>query len=222
MKKKEKNNDYKFILLGDSSVGKTSIFKKITTGIFNDKNISTIGMDKRTIRFQGIETQINGVKKKLDFNIVLFDTAGQERYRSITKTYFTGSDGIILIYDITSKKTFENVEDWIKSITDVISNMDTGHYIITLLGNKKDIVEAGLKDREVQEDDAEKLCNEKNIEWGGECSAKTCTTEELKDILIKTWKNYIDKFGIKEEISGQRRMEGSQYKKKVVKKSNFC
>lgn len=222
MKKNEKNNDYKFILIGDSSVGKTSIFKKITTEIFNEKNISTIGMDKRTLRFKDVDIKINDVSKKLDFNVVLFDTAGQERYRAITKTYFTGSDGVILIYDITNKKTFQNVESWLKSISEVIASMDTGHYIITLLGNKKDIVESGAKDREVEEDEAEQLCSEKKIYWGGEYSAKESTPEELKNMLIKTWKYYVDKFGIKEEISGQRRMEGSKYKKKSAKKNSFC
>ena len=221
MSKNERINDYKFILIGDSSVGKTSIFKKITTEQFNEKNISTIGMDKRTLNFKDIEVNIKGVPKKLDFNIVLFDTAGQERYRSITKTYFTGSDGVILLYDITSKKTFENVEGWLNSITEIISNASTGRYTITLLGNKKDIVENGIKDREVEEEDAEKLCSEKEIDWGGECSAKSFSPGDLKEILINTWKNYVEKFGIKEEISGQRKMEGSQYKKRTKKKS-FC
>ena len=78
----------------------------------------------------------------------------------------------------------------------------------------KDIVENGIKDREVEEEDAEKLCSEKEIDWGGECSAKSFSPQDLKEILINTWKNYVEKFGIKEEISGQKRMEGSKYKKK--------
>ena len=59
---KQKNNDYKIILIGNSAVGKTSIFKKISSGSFTDRNISTIGMDKRTMSFKDIEVELNGKK----------------------------------------------------------------------------------------------------------------------------------------------------------------
>ena len=219
--KNEKNNDYKFILIGDSAVGKTSIFKKITTEIFSEKNISTIGMDKRTLYFKEIDVNIKGEAKKEDFNILLFDTAGQERYRAITKTYFQGSDGVIILYDITSKKTFLDVESWLDSLSEALSHWKNGNYVITLLGNKLDLVESGLKPREVEEEEAEKICNEKEIYWAGECSVKDFTTKELTDILITTWKNYVEKFGLKEVIKSQMKMKGMQYKKKT-KKGSFC
>ncbi len=219
-KKNEKNNDYKFILIGDSAVGKTSIFKKLNTEVFSEKNISTIGIDKRTLYFKDIEVKIKDQTKKVDFNILLFDTAGQERYRAITKTYFQGSDGIIILYDITSKKTFLGVEAWLESITQTLSHWKTGHYVITLLGNKLDLVESDEKPREVQEEEAENICIEKEIFWAGECSVKSFTVQQLNDILIKTWKNYIEKFGIKEEITSQMKMSGTKYKKK--KKAGFC
>ena len=219
-KKNEKNNDYKFILIGDSAVGKTSIFKKLNTEVFSEKNISTIGIDKRTLYFKDIEVKIKDQTKKVDFNILLFDTAGQERYRAITKTYFQGSDGIIILYDITSKKTFLGVEAWLESITQTLSHWKNGHYVITLLGNKLDLVESDEKKREVQEEEAENICIEKEIFWAGECSVKNFTVQQLNDILIKTWKNYIEKFGIKEEITSQMKMSGTKYKKK--KKAGFC
>ena len=156
-KKHENNTQYKFILIGDSSVGKTSIFKKITTEIFSVKNISTIGMDKRTLNFKDIEVNINGENKKMDFDLILFDTAGQERYRSITKTYFQSSDGVIILYDITNKKTFEGVETWLDSLDQVLSTWKTNHYVVTLLGNKLDLVTNGEKSREVEEEEASKL-----------------------------------------------------------------
>ena len=93
-----KNNDYKIILIGDSGVGKTSLFKKISNGIFTGKNISTIGMDKITIIFKDINVDIKGKEQKEDFNIMLYDTAGQERYRAITKNYFQGTDMVYMIY----------------------------------------------------------------------------------------------------------------------------
>ena len=220
-KNKEKNNDYKFLVIGDRSVGKTSIFKKITTDIFSEKNISTIGMDKRTLYFNDIEVKINEETKKADFSIILLDTAGQERYHSITKTYFQGSDGIIVLYDITSKKSFEGVGKWLDSITQTLSHWNTAHYVVTLVGNKFDLVDNGDKEREVEVEEAEKICLQKQIYFAGEYSVKNSTTQELTDILIKTWKNYVEKFGLKKEISTQIRMEGSKYKKKI-NKNCFC
>ena len=220
-KNNEKNNEYKFILIGDSSVGKTSIFKKITTEIFTEKNISTIGMDKRTLFFKDIEVNIKGETKKEDFKILLFDTAGQERYRAITKTYFQGSDGVIILYDITTKKTFLDVESWLESLTQTLSHWKNGNYVITLIGNKLDLVESNIKSREVEEEEAEKICNDKEIYWAGECSVKDFTPKELTDILITTWKNYVEKFGIKDKVKTQMKMKGMQYKKKT-KKTGIC
>ena len=216
-KKNEKNNDYKFILIGDSAVGKTSIFKKITTEVFYEKNIATIGMDKRTLYFKEIDVNINGEAKKEDFNIILFDTAGQERYRAITKTYFQGSDGVIILYDITSRKTFLDVESWLDSIKETLSHWKNGNYVITLIGNKLDLVDSGIKPREVEEEEAEKICQDKEINWLGECSVKDFTPKELTDIIITTWKNYVGKFGLKGEIKSQMKMKGTQYKKKTKK-----
>ena len=68
----QKNNDYKVILVGNSSTGKTTIYKKLCSTTFTDKNISTIGMDKRTLIFKDIEVDINGKKQKEDFYIILY------------------------------------------------------------------------------------------------------------------------------------------------------
>ena len=217
----QKNNEYKIILIGDSAVGKTSIFKKLSTGQFVDKNISTIGMDKRTLNFKDIEVEINGNKKKEEFNIILYDTAGQERYRAITKNYFRSSDIVFVIYDITNRKSFENVEGWLESLSQILSNWKTGKYIVTLLGNKLDFVENDEKPRQVEEEEAQKLCDDKDIIWGGECSVKNFSAEEMTEVFIKSWRAFVQKFGIKNELSSQNRIEGSKYEKKK-KKNGFC
>ena len=125
----ENKIEYKIILLGNSAVGKTSLFKKIITNEFSEKNISTIGMDKRTIQ---IDTEIEdkGNKSTKSFDISLIDTAGQERFKSITKTYYKGSDGILLIYDVTNKDSFTNVKSWIDSIHESIGNHENTKYVI--------------------------------------------------------------------------------------------
>ena len=107
--------EYKFILIGNSGVGKTSILKFLSTGVFPTETISTIGVDKKTLDVS-VEVEENNKKIKKDFIISLFDTAGQEKFRSIAATYYRGSDGILLLYDITDRNSFESIEMWINSI----------------------------------------------------------------------------------------------------------
>ena len=177
--------NYKFALLGDSSVGKTSIFKKISTGEFFLENISTIGTDKKSIEYNDIEIEINGKTEKKSFLIELFDTAGQERYRSITKNYIKGSDGIILIYDITNTQSFENVKAWVNQIREEASS----NVIIYIAGNKVDMED----ERKVDRDDGEKLAEELGFPFV-ETSAKNGinineTFEDLVERIDKVYGN---------------------------------
>ena len=158
---------YKIILIGDSSVGKTCIFKKLTLGTYSDKNISTIGVDRKSFI---IELKINedGEEIEKSFRIQLWDTAGQERYRSITKGYYKDSQALLLIYDITNKSTFDNVDKWITGVKDSLGDEDNdkenSNYIIILLGNKLDLDEAGL--RKINKEDAEEICKKKKYYLG--------------------------------------------------------
>ena len=88
--------NYRFILIGNSGVGKTSFFRKLSTGEFYEKNISTIGIEKKTFNLD-INMDNNGKPENKKFDIYLFDTAGQEKFRAITFNYFKGTDGILLI-----------------------------------------------------------------------------------------------------------------------------
>ena len=113
--------NYKIILIGDSGVGKTSFFRKLYTGEFSEKNISTIGIEKKSFDLE-IEVNKEGAKVKEKFALSLFDTAGQEKFRAVTLNYFKGSDGIFLLYDITRKTSFEQVTVWINSIRESLGN----------------------------------------------------------------------------------------------------
>ena len=117
---------FKIVLIGDTSVGKTNILSKYLKGEFDPKSRSTVGVEF-------------GVKNfKIENNIVkvqIWDTAGEERYRSITNAYYKGAKGSLLVYDITNKKSFENVEKW---ISDLKANADEDISMI-LLGNKTDL-----------------------------------------------------------------------------------
>ena len=186
--------NYKILLLGNSAVGKTSLFKKVTTGVFSDKNISTIGMDRRRLPFQ-VPNLENGVKKVKNIDISLLDTAGQERFRSITKSYFKGADGIFLLYDVTNRESFDQVENWINSIHEQIGDHSKSKYIIVLFGNKIDLVNENLKPRLVSEEEAKQKCVDKNIEWGGECSAKTSSKEDFMEKFQKYVEKIYEKVG---------------------------
>ena len=213
--------NYKFVLLGDSSVGKTCIFKKISTGLYSDKNISTIGQDKRTINYENIDVNIDGKLVKRSFDISLFDTAGQERFRSITKNYIKGADGVILIYDITNRQSFEHVQNWLDNIIEILSDWKTQNYLIVLIGNKLDLVkdDDNLNDeekkRKVTTEEGEKKCKDSGIQWGGECSAMEFTLEQMKDLFGKFVIQIFSKVGVKET---QQHVEKIQTHKKKKRK----
>ena len=187
------NIKYKISLLGDSRVGKTSIFRKLFASEFNQTTLSTIGIDVKTIIFEDIEVKTNGINEKKCFEIAIYDTAGQEKFRTIPRNYIRDSDGIILIYDITNKQSFENIKAWLESISDIISNNNNDNYSIMLLGNKldlindkkdnKDIDNNNKVNREVSTEEGEKASKNYNFEWGGECSAKDFTSQQFKDLV---------------------------------------
>ena len=179
---------YKMIIVGDSAVGKTCIFKKITSGDFSEKSISTIGVDRRTLNFT-----INSEGKEIEIDVQLWDTAGQERFRSITSSYYKSSQGLLLMYDITRKETFDNIENWIKSIRDSLGEEEK--YLIVLIGNKVDLANEKPESREVTLEEAENICNEKKVYWGGECSAKDFTEKELNELFTKYTEEIYKKVG---------------------------
>ena len=182
---------YKMIIVGDSAVGKTCIFKKITSGLFTEKSISTIGMDRRTLTFT-----INTGDGEKEIDVQLWDTAGQERFRSITTSYYKSSNGLLLMYDITKKETFDNINNWIDSIKDSLG--DENNYLMVLLGNKVDLANANPSSREITAEEAESFCKEKDLFWGGECSAKDFTEEQLKEIFTKYTLEIYKKIGTTE------------------------
>ncbi len=154
----ENNNDetiLKIIILGSSEVGKTSILNRYFNNEFTPSLLSTIGIDFKTKYFKFDD-------EKIKFNFI--DTAGQEKFRAISVNYLKGTNGVILVYDITNKQTFDLIQGW---IDDINANNKTNIGKV-LLGNKSDLQEQ----RDVSVEDAEKLANDLGCKFF-EGSAKT-------------------------------------------------
>ena len=199
--------NYKIILIGNTAVGKTALFRKMETGEFSDKNIATIGVAKKTL-YTPVEVDINGKRIKKNICVSLYDTAGQEKFKSITLNYFKETEGIILMYDITNRESFDNVEAWINSIKESIGSSHSSEYVIILMGNKLDLVDKNSNNRKVTEYEAEDICNKFDMIWGGEISIK-----DIKyDDLIKLFSEYTGKIY---EIIGEKKKDVQ--KLKVIK-----
>jgi Ras-related protein Rab-2A len=115
----------KFTIVGDSSVGKSNILLRFTDNRFQSSHDSTIGVE--------FATKIISYQNTI-YKIQLWDTAGQEAYRSITKLYYRGSIGCLMVYDITNKNSFDSLKFWIEDLKEYCDP----NTIITLVGNKTD------------------------------------------------------------------------------------
>ncbi len=144
--KKPKIPHYKVLILGDKAVGKSCFLIRFTENKFQEIYLSTAGMDYKykDVMYEEGKT----------IRLQIWDTAGQERYRTITTGLFKGAVGIILMYDITDKQTFNNVREWIKSIEEETSKK----VILILVGNKVD-----KKEREVLKAEGEQIAEEYNF-----------------------------------------------------------
>ena len=159
----------KLLTLGDTEVGKTSIILRYSDDKFHQNKISTIGVDFK------VKMVTKGNEK---IKISIYDTAGQERFKNIVKHYYKGANGILLIYDISKRITFEKLQFW---LDDLKENADIDNLFIYLVGNKNDKKE----EREVTFEEGNKFAKEKNLPFI-EVSAKTGENiNQLFDDMIK-------------------------------------
>ena len=147
---------YKILLLGDSTVGKTCFLLRYMDDSFLDLHMATIGLDYR------LKTMILEDQKIV--KIQLWDTAGQDKFRAITRNYYKGASGIILIFDVTNLNSYENIKKWINEIKEEISL----NVSIVLIGNKID----NVKERKITKEQGDKLASEIGVKFF-ETSAKT-------------------------------------------------
>ena len=130
---KNDSKDINFILIGDTTVGKTCLFNRYFKNEFEENLLSTIGIEK--------ETKLVKVKNSL-YKIILWDTAGQERFRSLPKKYYQNANGVLLLFDVNSEKTFSSITNWMQDLKDKsnksIDGEEESNVLLYLIGNKID------------------------------------------------------------------------------------
>lgn len=116
----------KTIIVGDSSVGKSNILTKFVDDEFNVNNTTTVGVDYKVVRVDHGQKTVK---------LLLWDTAGQERFNAIVKTFYKDAQVVILVFDLTNRASFDNIEFWLNQVK--CEKIDDLIYI--LVGNKVDI-----------------------------------------------------------------------------------
>ena len=146
------NSNFEFqirlVIIGDSGVGKTNFIFQFTEGQFSSMHVATLGFDYKS-------KIIKLPKSKKNVKLQIWDTAGQERYMAINKNLFQKVQGIILMYDLTCRDSFEHVNNWLNLVKQTASSKT-----IILVANKLDLEE---NKRIVSEEEGERLANENNI-----------------------------------------------------------
>ncbi|XP_028280929.1 ras-related protein Rab-42b [Parambassis ranga] len=150
---------FRIIMLGDSTVGKSSLLKRYTEDLFLESINQTVGVDFY-VHFLEVEP---GVRVKLQF----WDTAGQERFRSVTRSYYRNSVGGLLVFDMTNRDSFDHIKEW---HAEVCERVQPHKVLFILVGQKSDQETHG--ERVVSREEAQKLAGQLGMPYV-EASAKT-------------------------------------------------
>ena len=210
------NLSYKFLVLGDQMVGKTSVLERYINRTFKENYLLTIGMDKRFKRLE-----INNT----DVDIFITDTAGQERFRSLTKMFYKGADGILVGFSLTEAKTLESVNYWINEINQNCSK----EYPISLVlfGNKCDDKE----NIQVKPEKIEEIKNKYNLMYFETSAKDNINIQNVFEYLTKITimkRGNLSNIGLKEGatiddiIIQEKENQKLEVKITKTKKKKFC
>jgi len=158
-KQKEKLYEIKIVLLGDPAVGKSSLVQRFCQDKFEDNYKLTIGGAylQKDVKLK------NGDTLKLH----IWDTGGQEKFRSMASLYYKDAVAAILVYDVSNSETLESLDYWVKELNE---NIDNTNFIISVAGNKCDLPN---ENKQLSLNDGKKFCKDKDIPIFSETSAKT-------------------------------------------------
>lgn len=163
----------KLITLGNSAAGKSSLLMKYFDNIFSNTYITTIGIDFK-VKTLTIDDKT--------YKFSIWDTAGQERFRTITFSYVRNVNGILLLFDVSDRKSFLSVSQWMKDIYDIDKSFQ-----IFLIGNKIDRV----AERQVSYEEAKEFADTRKIDYYEiSCKRGTNVKETMDTILHKVARMY--------------------------------
>jgi len=174
---------FKVLLLGDSDVGKSSLILRYTEETFNSKLVNSIGVDFKM------------KKKEIDNKIIkvqIWDTAGHERFRSITYSYYRGANAIIIVFDLSDKKSFISVTEWLKQIEKHAKE----NVFKFLVGNKSDLVDQ----RQVSYEEAKQYADDHDLPYIETSAKEGININELFDNSIKSFLTNTKYFGNEKNI----------------------
>ena len=199
----EKGKEIKVILLGNSGVGKTSIINRYIFNKFDQNSETTLGS---TFFTKEIE------KNKDLYKLNLWDTTGQEKYRSITNLFIKGAQIVILVYSVDLLSSFEGLDYWYKSIKEILQG---NNFVLAVVGSKSDLI----KDEEevVSEEEAKKFASERKAKF------KLISSKEDSDGINSLFDSLLDEL-IKQnyvQVSTSYVIQRKKHKDKI-KKKNKC
>ena len=198
---------YKIVVLGDISVGKTSILSRFRYGVFEPEYMPTLGIDFFS---QNLFYEDKTIR------LILWDTAGEERFRSLIPSYLKNADCIIIVFDITNKDSFNSLNKW---LTDSKNNASEGTIYI-ICGNKSDLKEK----RTVNENEIDEYIKKNELIYV-ECSAKN--GEGIKDLFNTVAKNLGEvnfaksDYAVNVDLNNVNEVKTEQRKSNYIIKKNF-
>ncbi|KAI9684662.1 MAG: hypothetical protein M1829_000036 [Trizodia sp. TS-e1964] len=208
----------KIVAIGESSTGKSSLTIRLCEGRFSEHREVTIGVEfgtrivpvgpphHTTSTLSNLScfpppSSLTPPPKQRFMKLSLWDTAGQETYKSLTRSYFRGASGALLVYDITRRATFLAVTDWLHDLRQIAD----ANVVVVLVGNKADLVADGSAARQVSVHEAEEWCRINNVLRFIETSAKSGTGVETAfcEVAERIYQNIeAGKYDLKDRRSG--------------------
>jgi small GTP-binding protein len=189
--KKEADITIKILLIGNAFVGKTLIVQKFIDNTFSKSTVSTIGVD-----LQSKVIDINGKKVKY----LIWDTAGEERMKTMTYSYYRGCHVILIVYDVTDRKSFENVTTW----AECVDKFAKSNVLRILVGNKTDLEDKRI----ISTEDGKKLAEQNGLKYYEISALKITGLHEMFEDIAK---EYV-------EIYEQKSYKNFQLKQTEIKK----